>query len=143
MKIVQFWINLSAPILQIRLQWMLAHFRKKKLFKIYQCALLHALVLILLVVKEGFAFLAWVSIPTRQLTMSFLLQKGILISKLFLKYKARVRCVSSSLFGLPFRIPVQFYDRGSSPFTIYKWLVQKDFNNISASFQNLFVVVFT
>ena len=27
------------------------------------------------------------------------------------------------------------------PFIICKWLVQKDFNNISASFQNLFVVV--
>jgi hypothetical protein len=30
--------------------------------------------------------------------------------------------------------------RSSSLFIICKWLVQKDFNNISASFQNLFVV---
>ena len=34
-------------------------------------------------------------------------------------------------------------NRGSIPFIICRWLVQKDFNNISASFQNLFVVFFT
>ena len=46
--------------------------------------------------------------------------------------------VSSTPFGLLFHLPVQF-----SPFIICKWLLQKDFNNISASFQNLFVAVFT
>ena len=52
--------------------------------------------------------------------------------------------VSSTPFGIPFCLPVHSeHRRGSSPFIICKLLVLKDFNNISASFQNLFVVVFT
>jgi hypothetical protein len=47
--------------------------------------------------------------------------------------------VSFTPFGIPFCLLVQFYSRGSSSFIIRKWLVQKDFNNISASFQNLFL----
>ena len=34
-----------------------------------------------------------------------------------------------------FRLPVPLYSSGSSLFIIFKWLVQKDFNIISASFQ--------
>ena len=46
---------------------------------------------------------------------------------------------------LVFPFVYQFNSRikGSSPSIICKWLVQKDFNNISVLFQNMFVVVFT
>ena len=49
--------------------------------------------------------------------------------------------ISSIPFGIPFRLPVQFWNRGSSLFIICKWLVQKDFSIISPSFQNLFFVI--
>ena len=39
--------------------------------------------------------------------------------------------VSSIPFRFPFNLPVLIYNSGSSPFSICKWLVQKDFNNIS------------
>ena len=51
--------------------------------------------------------------------------------------------VSSTPFGVLFHLPLQFYIRGSSLFIICKWLVQMDINNISASFQKLFVAVLT
>ena len=53
------------------------------------------------------------------------------------------RGVSSVPFGIPFRLPVLFYNRSSSQFIICKRWVQKDFSIISASFRNLFVVIFT
>ena len=46
--------------------------------------------------------------------------------------------VSSTPFGLPFRPPVQFQIKG--PFIICKWLVKRDFDIISASFQNWYVL---
>ena len=51
------------------------------------------------------------------------------------------RWVSSTPFGILFDLPVQFLNRGSSPFNICKWIVQKYFNIISVSFQNLFLVI--
>ena len=59
------------------------------------------------------------------------------------KEKYIQRGVSSVPFGIPFRLPVLFYNRISSQFIICKWWVQKDFSIISASFQNLFVVIVT
>ena len=44
-------------------------------------------------------------------------------------------------FVILFCLTVQLYNNGYSLFIICKWLAQKDFSNISASFQNLFVVV--
>ena len=41
------------------------------------------------------------------------------------------RWVSSTHFGIPFRLPVPFQNRGSSLFIICKLLVQKDFSIIS------------
>ena len=61
----------------------------------------------------------------------------------FLIETIHLRWVSSTPFGAPFCLPLQFYKWSSSPVIICKWLFQKDFNNISESFQNLFVVVFT
>ena len=49
--------------------------------------------------------------------------------------------VSSTPFGIPFHLPVPFYNRGSSLFIICKRLVHKDFSIISASFQNLYDVI--
>ena len=40
-----------------------------------------------------------------------------------------------------FRLPVPLYSSGSSLFIIFKWLVQKDFNIISASFQHHFSII--
>ena len=49
-----------------------------------------------------------------------------------------------NLLVIPCCLPVQFYRIGNLvQLIICKWLVQKEFNNSSASFQNLFVVVFT
>ena len=51
-------------------------------------------------------------------------------------YETFIRLVSSTLFGIPFHLPVPLYNSGSiSLFIIFKRLVQKDFNIISASFQ--------
>ena len=47
--------------------------------------------------------------------------------------------VLSTPFDMPFHLQVQYQNRGSGPFNICKWLVQKDFKNISASFKTCFL----
>ena len=59
--------------------------------------------------------------------------------------KSLLLWVSSTTFGIPFHLPVQFYNSGSSLSVICKWLLQKDPNIILKSFQkkNIYVFVVT
>ena len=48
--------------------------------------------------------------------------------------KSLLYWVSSTTFGIPFNLQIQFYNSGSSLSVICKWLLQKDLNIISKHF---------